>query len=180
MCLFFQSEIMYLVHHVLCDGICSSWDNVQWKSSLCLRLTLKSVHFVDLQGITGTSLRDSLTSHGHSDVLGKEVKMGPMQLPPEAWEAVRILKDKIQTVPVLVFPYFNKPFCLRWMHPRKGWVRCCLRSKTTGVATPSHLGAAHSHHPRRTTIVPNSFLDLKWSHQALQGVSRAHAICSAN
>ena len=29
------------------------------------------------------------------DVLGKEVKMGPVQLPPEVREVVRILKDKI-------------------------------------------------------------------------------------
>ena len=46
------------------------------------------------------------------DVLGKEVKMGPVDLPPEAWEAVNILKGKVQSAPVLVFPDFNKPFLL--------------------------------------------------------------------
>ena len=44
------------------------------------------------------------------DVLGKEVKMGPVDLPLEAQEAVDILKRKIQPTPVLVFPDFNKPF----------------------------------------------------------------------
>ena len=44
------------------------------------------------------------------DLLGKEVKMGLVQLLPEALEAVRILKDKIQSAPVLVFPDFDKPF----------------------------------------------------------------------
>ena len=38
------------------------------------------------------------------DVLGKEVKMSLVQLPPKVREAVRILKDKIQSAPVLVFP----------------------------------------------------------------------------
>ena len=42
------------------------------------------------------------------DVLGKEVKMGLMQLPPEAQEEVRILKDKIQSALVLVFPRLEK------------------------------------------------------------------------
>ena len=34
--------------------------------------------------------------------------MGPVQLPLEVHEALRILKDKIQTMPVLVFPDFNR------------------------------------------------------------------------
>ena len=38
--------------------------------------------------------------HPLYDVLGKEVKMGPVQLPLEAQEAVRVLKEKIQSVPV--------------------------------------------------------------------------------
>ena len=29
------------------------------------------------------------------DVLGKEVKMGSVDIPPEAWEAVNILKRKV-------------------------------------------------------------------------------------
>ena len=46
------------------------------------------------------------------DVLGKEVKMVPVDLPPKAWEAVNILKGKVQSAPILVFPDFNKPFLL--------------------------------------------------------------------
>ena len=42
------------------------------------------------------------------NVLGKEVKNSPVQLPTEVQEAVRILKDKIQSTPVLVFPDFDK------------------------------------------------------------------------
>ena len=38
--------------------------------------------------------------------------MGPVDLPPETWEAVDILKGKVQSLPVLVFPDFDKPFLL--------------------------------------------------------------------
>ena len=46
------------------------------------------------------------------NMLDKEVKIGPVQLPPKALEAVRILKDKIQSAPMLVFSDFDKPFHL--------------------------------------------------------------------
>ena len=54
------------------------------------------------------------------DILGKEVKMGLVQLPLEAWEAVRILKNKIQTGPVLVFPEYDKPFLLETDASKEG------------------------------------------------------------
>ena len=54
------------------------------------------------------------------DVLGKEVKMGLVQLTPEAWEMVRILKDKIQSAPMLVFPDFDKPFLLETDSSKEG------------------------------------------------------------
>ena len=44
------------------------------------------------------------------DVLEKE---GPVDLPPEAREAVNILKRKVQSAPVLVFPDFDKPHLFR-------------------------------------------------------------------
>ena len=52
------------------------------------------------------------TAHPLYDVLGKEVKMGPVDLPPEDREAVNVLKGKVQSAPVLVFPDFDKPFLL--------------------------------------------------------------------
>ena len=58
------------------------------------------------------------------DMLGKEVKMGLVDLPPEAWEAINILKRKVQSVPVLVFLDFDKPFLLdnRCLSGRSGAV----------------------------------------------------------
>ena len=46
------------------------------------------------------------------DLLGDEIKMGSVMLTPEAEEAVWVLKEKITSAPVLVFPDFNKPFLL--------------------------------------------------------------------
>ena len=54
------------------------------------------------------------------NVLGKEVRMGPVQLPPKPQEAARILKDKIQSTPVLVFPDFDKPFLLETDTSKEG------------------------------------------------------------
>ena len=54
------------------------------------------------------------------DMPGKEVKMGPVDLPLGAREAVNILKRKVQTVPMLVFPNFDKPFLLETDTSKEG------------------------------------------------------------
>ena len=58
--------------------------------------------------------------HPLYDVLGKEVKMGPVDLPPKAWEAVNILKGKVQSTPILVFPDFDKPYLLEMDASKEG------------------------------------------------------------
>ena len=68
--------------------------------------------------------------------------MGLVQLPPEAQEAVGVLKRKIQMAPVLIFPDFDNLSSLKLMPPRRGWVWYCHRNRMTGPTTPSHLGAA--------------------------------------
>ena len=54
------------------------------------------------------------------NVLGKEVKMGLVDLPPEAREAMDILKGKVQSIPVWVFPDFDKPFLLETDASKEG------------------------------------------------------------
>ena len=59
-------------------------------------------------------------AHPLYDVLGKETKMGPMQLPPEVREAVWTFKEKILTSPLLVFPDLAKPFLLEMDASKEG------------------------------------------------------------
>ena len=54
------------------------------------------------------------------DVLRKEVKMGPVDLPPEAPEVVDILKRKVQSTPILVFSDFEMPFLLETDASKEG------------------------------------------------------------
>ena len=54
------------------------------------------------------------------DMLGKEVKMGPVDLPPKAWEAMNVLRGKVQSTPILVFPDFDKPFLLETDASKEG------------------------------------------------------------
>ena len=113
-CSFFQSEIIYLVCHVSHKGICPSKENMLAVEEFPMPETFTQVcAFCRLAG----HYRCFIKGFAHImrplyDVLGKEAKMGPVQLPPEAQEVVRILKDKIQSAPVLVFPDFDRPFLL--------------------------------------------------------------------
>ena len=92
------------------------------------------------------------------DVLGKEVKMGPVDLPPEAWEAVAILKGKVQSVPVLVFPDFEKPFLL------EGLGAVLSQKQSDGQYHPVAFGS-HSLTPVEKNYHSSKleFLTLKWS-----------------
>ena len=73
------------------------------------------------------------------DMLGKEVKMGLVDLCSEAWEVVDILKRKVQSVPILVFPDFDKPFLLETDASKKG-LGAVLSQKQGGWMLPSsHL-----------------------------------------
>ena len=92
-------------------------------------------------------------AHPLYDVLGKEVKMGPVDLPPEAWEAMNILKGKVQSMPVLVFPDFNKPFLLE------------TDASKEGLGVVLQVGVPHAEMEH---------------HGALQGVPRILTVCGAN
>ena len=121
-CSFFQLEIIYLAHHVSRWVILLSHDNVQAVEEFLMPETYMQVcAFCRLVGhyqrfIKGfTNIAQPLY-----DMLGKEVKMGPVDLSPEVWEAVDILKRKVQSVPVLVFPDFDKPFLLKTDTSKEG------------------------------------------------------------
>ena len=98
------------------------------------------------------------------DVLGKEVKMGPVDLHPEAQEAVDILKRKIQSVPILVFPDFDKSFLLDTDASKEGLGAVLSQKQGDGHYHPVTFGSS--------SLIPSEknyhsskleFLALKWS-----------------
>ena len=113
-CSFFQSEIMYLAHHVSRRGILPSKENVRAMQEFLMPNTYMQVcAFCGLGGHYRRFIKGFVNiACPLYDKVGKEVKMGPVDLPPETWEAMAVLKRKVQSAPVLVFPNFEKPFLL--------------------------------------------------------------------
>ena len=108
-CSFFQSEIIYLAHHISQWGILPSSDNVWAVDEFLMPETYMQVHtFCRLAGHYRRFIKGFANiACPLYDMLGKEVKMGPVDLPPppKVQEAVDILKKKIQSTPILVFRF---------------------------------------------------------------------------
>ena len=98
------------------------------------------------------------------DVLGKEVKVGPVNLPPEMWEAVKILKRKVQSTPILVFPDFNIPFLLEMDASKEGLGVVLSQKQSDGRYHPVAFGSC-SLTPSEKNYHSSKleFLALKWS-----------------
>ena len=136
-CSFFQSEIIYLAHHISRRGILPSQENVRAVQEFPMPETCTQVRaFCRLAGHYRRFIKGFTNIvHPLYDVLGKEVKMGPVYLPPEAQEAVNILKGKVQSAPILVFPDFDKPFLLEMDASKEG-----LGAMGTGTSMGWHAG----------------------------------------
>ena len=121
-CSFFQFEIMYLAHHISQRGILSSQENVRAMQEFLMPETYTQVHaFCGLVGHYRRYIKGFANiAHPLYDVLGKEVKMDPVDLPPKAQEAMNVLKGKVQSAPILVFPDFDKPFLLETDASKEG------------------------------------------------------------
>ena len=86
-CLFFKNEIVYLAHHISKEGICPSQENVQAMEDFPMPETFMQVW--GLAGYYGCFIKGFANiAWLLYDMLGKEVKMGLVQLPLEAQEAV--------------------------------------------------------------------------------------------
>ena len=83
-CSFFQSEIVYLAHHILQRGILPSRENVQAMQEFPMPETYTQVHtFCGLAGHYRRFIKGFANiACPLYDVLGKEVKMGLVDLPP--------------------------------------------------------------------------------------------------
>ena len=90
--------------------------------------------------------------------------MGPVQMPPEAHEAVKILMDKIQTAPMLVFLDFDKPFLLETDTSKEGLGMVLLQKQDDGCyhsvafGSSSLMPSEKNYHSSKL-----KFLALKWS-----------------
>ena len=100
--------------------------------------------------------------HPLYDMLGKEVKMGLVDLPPEVWEAINILKRKVQSMPILVFPDFDKPFLLKMDAYKEGLGAVLSQKQSDGFYHPvgscSLTPSEKNYHSSKL-----EFLMLKWS-----------------
>ena len=102
--------------------------------------------------------------------------MGPVDLPPEAWEAVDFLKGKIQSEPVLVFPDFNKPFLLETDDSKEELGAVLSQKQSDGCYHPVAFGS-HSLMPSEKNYHSSKleFLTLKWSiMEQFRSTSRTH------
>ena len=90
--------------------------------------------------------------------------MGPVDLPPEAQEAVDILIRKVQSVPVLVFPDFDKPFLLETDTSKEGLGAVLSQKQGDGCYHPVAFGS-RSLTPSEKNYHSSKleFLTLKWS-----------------
>ena len=83
-CSFFKSEIMYLAHHISRRGILPSRENVRAMQEFLMPETYTQVHaFCGLAGHCRRFIKGFANiARPLYDVLGKEVKMGLVDLPP--------------------------------------------------------------------------------------------------
>ena len=165
-CSFFQSEIMYLAHHISQRGILPSLGNVQAMQEFLMPETYMQVHtFCGLVGCYRRFIKGFANiACPLYDVLGKEVMMGPVDLPPEAQEAMNVLKGKVQSTPILVFPDFDKPFLLETDASKEGLGAVLSQKQNDAWYHPitfgSHSLTLSEKNYHSTKL---EFLALKWS-----------------
>ena len=164
-CNLFQSEIIYLAHHVSKEGMRPSKDNVHAIEEFPMPETFTQVRaFCGLAG----HYRQFIKGFANIacplyDVLGKETKTGPVQLPPEAREVVRTLKENILTSPLLALPDFAKPFLLEMDASKEGLGAVLSQKQDDGRFHPVAFGS-HSPTPAEKNYHSSKleFLAFKW------------------
>ena len=165
-CSFFQTEIVYLTHHVSKEGICLSEENVHTIVEFPMPETYTKVRaFCGLSGHYRCFIKNfAHLAHALYDLLGDEVKMGLVALMCEAKVVVWELKEKISSAPVLVFPDFDKPFLLETDASKEGLGAVLSQKQDDGCYHPVAFGSR--------TLTPSEqnyhsskleFLALKWS-----------------
>ena len=103
-------------------------------------------------------------AHALYDLLGDEVKMGPVMVTPEAKVVVQVLKKKISSALVLAFPDFNKPFLLETDTSKEG-LGVVLSQKQDDVCYHLIVFGSRTLMPSEQNYHSSKleFLALKWS-----------------
>ena len=151
---------------MLKEGIYPSDDNIQAILEFPMPETYTEIRaFCGLTGHYRRFIRNFVRlARALYDLLGDEIKMGPVTLTPEAEEAVRILKEEITSAPVLVFPDFNKPFLLETDASKEGLGAVLSQKQDDGCYHPVAFGSRtltsseQNYHSSKL-----EFLALKWS-----------------
>ena len=164
-CNLFPSEIVYLAHHVSKEGVHPSKDNVHAIEEFPMPETFMHVRvFCRLAGHYRRLIKVFVNiARPLYDILGKEMKTGPVQLHLEAREAVWTFKEKILTSPLLVFPDFAKPFLLETDASKEGLGAILSQKQDDGRFHPVTFDS-HSLTPAEKNYHSSKleFLALKW------------------
>ena len=159
-CLFFQSEIVYLAHHISWRGILPRQENVWAMQEFPMPETYMQVcmfcglagHYRFIKGFANIACP-------LYDMLGKEVKMGPVDLPPKAWEAMDVLKGRSSPHLSWCSLILTSLSCWRWMPPRRDWEWCSPRNSDRRYH-PITFGTLSEKNYHSSKL---EFLVLKWS-----------------
>ena len=165
-CSFFQSEIVYLAHHISWRGILPSGENVRAMQEFPMPETYMQVRvFCGLAGHYRRFIKGFANiACPLYNVLGKEVKMGLVNLPPKAWEVVGVLKEKVQSAPVLVFLDFDKPFLLKTDASKEGLGVVLSQKQSDRQYHPITFGSRSLTQSEKNCHSSKlEFLALKWS-----------------
>ena len=116
-CHFLREEITFLGHQVSADGMKPGNANLKAIAELAPPKNYTAVRsFIGMTGFFRRFIKHfARIAKPLNDLLegrGKEFKLQPVTLSPEALEAFHALKEKCMTAPVLAFADFKKPFRL--------------------------------------------------------------------
>ena len=168
-CQFFRTQIEYLRHTVLKDGVWPSQNNLKGIAEMAPPKTFTGVR--EFTGATGFYRRFikncSKIAKPLNDLLSgenSEYKNRPVELTPEALATFEELKQKCLTAPVLRFADFNRPFVLETDASKEGLGAVLQQRQEDGKLHPvvyasrGLKGGEKQYHSSKL-----EFLALKWA-----------------
>ena len=168
-CHFLRKEITFLGHQISADGMKPGNANLKAIAELAPPKNYTAVRsFIGMTGFFRRFIKHfARIAKPLNDILegrGKEFKLQPVTLSPEALEAFHILKEKCMTAPVLAFADFKKPFRLTTDASKEGLGVVLSQQDSNGdyhpvaFASRELKGGEAKYHSSKL-----EFLALKWA-----------------